>query len=98
MYATTYPSLHDHESGGSGAAQPPTRFGKRDARSVGAERGQAVEQVLRVEGDRQVIAGEVRLDYFLGLRLVTGPGLEHQLTGTERKPDRCIELSHQGHA
>src|SRR5580693_3059339 len=66
------------------------RRGERDPGRVGVDGPDAVEQVLRVEGDLQVLAVEGRLEDLGGLRLFRRPGLQHQLASAEGKPDRRV--------
>jgi hypothetical protein len=66
---------------------------------LGVRSGQGpepVEEVGRVEGDRDVIALETCVQLLGCLRLVTGAGLEGQLTGDEAEPDRGVALGDKG--
>src|SRR3984885_11378557 len=72
------------EHGGAGGR------GERDADRIGVHRVDAVEQVLRVEGDLHLLSVEARGDRLARLRLVAASGLEQHLARGEGEPDRGV--------
>ena len=74
------------------------RVRERQPHERGAQRAEAVEQELRVERDRDLVADERRLERLGGLRVVALAGVEHDLALGERQPDRGVPLGDERHA
>src|SRR6478672_13754230 len=64
----------------------------------GADRVEAVEQELRVEGDLDLGTVESRLDRLGGLRVVAGAGLDGDLAVAELQQHRGVALCDERHA
>src|SRR5699024_11012576 len=58
---------------------------------------QPVEEVLRVESDRDVIAVNGGLDRLGSLSIFTASGLEYELSGRERESDGGVALGYERH-
>ena len=74
------------------------RVRERQPHERRAQRAQAVEQELRVERHRDVLADERRLERLGGLRVVALAGVEHDLALGERQPDRGVALGDEADA
>src|SRR5699024_1822186 len=58
---------------------------------------QPVEEVLRVESDRDVIAVNGGLDRLGSLSIFTASGLEYELSGRKRESDGGVALGYERH-
>src|SRR3954465_14703609 len=102
------PNGHDQESvrvvvlgavlGLTGDHGRLARLGERQPGQRLGERAEAVEQELRVETDRDVLALERALDRLRRLRVLALAGLESQRAVRERQADRGVALGDERHA
>ncbi len=69
--------------------------GEGEPDELGFDDAQAFDQVVRVEGDGDVLAGELGFELFGSLGIFAGAGVEVQLALGEGEPDRGVAFSHE---
>ncbi|CAM5705483.1 hypothetical protein SCALM49S_01297 [Streptomyces californicus] len=93
--------LYASSASASTAGRPLSRAGLVDVvNELGdrrVDRAQTVQQERRVEGDRDVVALQHRVDPFHSLCVVAGAGLQDEDALLEAEPYGGVALGDQGH-